>query len=140
MRRILLASHGKLASGLKHTIDFFLGNENMITSIDAYVEQGDGYLEEIKNFIQSVESEAVIFTDIMGGSVNQQVTTEVIKSNKDIYIISGMNLPIVLSIALESQSLSDEIIQKHLRDCSPSMIEFKTLDSQSDQEDDDFFS
>lgn len=38
MKRILLTSHGRLASGLKDTLEFFLGQSEMIAAVDAYVD------------------------------------------------------------------------------------------------------
>lgn len=114
MKKILLASHGKLASGLKNSIAILTGMEKSIETIDAYVDETD-YTEKIEAFIETLSStdEVFIFTDIYGGSVNQKVlslTAEMVTFN--IRQITGMNLPIILSVLLESSPLSDETLER----------------------------
>ena len=38
MKKILIATHGNLASGAKSTLEFLVGNIVDITCIDAYVD------------------------------------------------------------------------------------------------------
>ena len=102
-------SHGRLASGLKDTLEFFLGQSEMIAAVDAYVDTSSDYLQQLQRFVDSAEvGKAIIFTDIYGGSVNQQVSAMVMESEKDIPIVTGMNLPIVLSAAMTDDSLTAE--------------------------------
>lgn len=139
MKKILLASHGKLASGLKSTLEFFLGESENLFAVNAYIDSSDDYLQEIKKFIDSVtEDEAVIFTDIYGGSVNQQVTTLVIDSGKNIPIITSMNLPIVLSIALSEEKVTSELLDSMVAECAPKYVSIQTTVEEGDEEDDFF--
>ena len=106
MKHILLASHGRLALGMKDTVEFFLGKSDSIVAVSAYLDSSDAYLQEIKDFVDAATAEdSVIFTDIYGGSVNQQVTTIVLESKKEIPIISSMNLPIIMSVALSDEKV-----------------------------------
>ncbi len=139
MRKILLGSHGKMASGLENTLRLFVGNDYPVTSISAYLDSEDGYLDEIDQFIEGIEDgdEAVIFTDILGGSVNQQVIAKVFASEKKIFVISNMNLPVVISILLHFEPLSDEVILTLIDECKIQLMNYEK--THANETEDDFF-
>lgn len=74
MKKILVASHGYLADGVKSSVGILTGNQDVIATVNAYVDERD-YTSSIQEFIDSVDcdDDAVIFTDIYGGSVFQKV-------------------------------------------------------------------
>ena len=76
MRKILIASHGRVASGVKSAVGILLGDSSMVEAVDCYLDEED-FSPRIEKFIQSVkpEDEAVIFTDLVGGSVCNKVMT-----------------------------------------------------------------
>ena len=41
MRQILIATHGKMASGIRYTLELVVGKMDEITTIDAYVNPED---------------------------------------------------------------------------------------------------
>ncbi|HCS76134.1 MAG TPA: PTS mannose transporter subunit IIA, partial [Clostridiales bacterium] len=69
MRRFLIASHGHLASGLKSSIKILTRDDSMVKAVDCYIDESD-FTPKIQDFIDSVQpdDEAIIFTDLMGGS------------------------------------------------------------------------
>ncbi|WP_279138902.1 PTS sugar transporter subunit IIA [Faecalicoccus pleomorphus] len=140
-RKILLASHSYLAKGLKESAEFFLGKQESMQAICAYLDSSDDYLKEIQSFIDTAkEGEAIILTDIIGGSVNQQVVTMVENSRKRIPIISSMNLPIVLAVALSTGLMNNQLATKLCQDCEPKVVcmnEFNVRDKEGDL--DEFF-
>lgn len=139
MRKMLLISHSKLALGLKQTLEFFTGQSEDIVALAAYLDEGSDYLIELQEFIDNAKEEnAVIFTDIYGGSVNQQVTAMIIGSGKEIPIITGMNLPIVLSVALAEKDLSTETIKGLCEECKPQLVEVQRK-SKEEGDVDEFF-
>jgi PTS system mannose-specific IIA component len=54
------------------------------------------------------EDGCLIFTDIMGGSATN-VSIEIMKSRNDVYVVTGVNLPMLLEAinSRESSSLKD---------------------------------
>lgn len=138
MKHILLASHGRLALGMKDTVEFFLGKSASIVAVSAYLDSSDAYLQEIKDFVDAATAEdSVIFTDIYGGSVNQQVTTIVLESKKEIPIISSMNLPIIMSVALSDEKATLEYVESLMEECQPKLVTFEQQE-QGDEEDEFF--
>lgn len=145
MRKILFASHGKTASGIKSTIDLFLGNLE-ITCIDAYVQgQQDNFMDTIHAFITAMkdDDEAYIFTDIVGGSVHQKVVGEVLKSTKkNIVVITNMNVAIVIELLTSPKMKTVEEINSMVMQSNmmPMAIETSTLlNKQIDTGDNDSF-
>lgn len=132
MKKVLLASHGRLALGLKDTLELFIGKMDNVVAVGAYLDSSDNYIQIIQDFIKDADENAVIFTDIYGGSVNQQVTRMVLESEKNITIITSMNLPIVLSVVLMEGAISTEDINQMLTDCMPSLVICKNDEEEGD--------
>ena len=123
MKHILLASHGTLASGLKNTLQIFMGPSNNIKAVCAYVDDSSDYLEDIKVFIKEHDNDdSIIFVDIYGGSVCQQVVKIMMDEGKSIPIVAQMNLPIVLSLALEEDDHSLKHIIELCAQAAPQVV------------------
>jgi len=111
MRKVLLLTHGGLAKGMLSSLQLFIGEKENFSAISAYVDDCEpkaalaGFWESVKDGDQ-----VLIFTDIMGGSVNQLVIPQLSRPNT--YIFSGMNLPMVIQAACLNEDASPEEIKK----------------------------
>lgn len=121
MKKILIATHGTLASGAKSTIELLVGNMADITCINAYVEGGEDVPESITRFFDSVKPEEVVFvfTDILGGSVNQKITAYASKLN--VFIIAGFNLPVILTVLMETEKVTKERLKEIIEESRSKM-------------------
>lgn len=136
MTDILIASHGHFASGLQSSLDILTGMGKQVNVIDAYVDDSD-YTPKIEEFIKSVKRPAVIFTDLKGGSVNQKVMLKA-ANEKDIFIVTQMNLAVIMSVLLDSEPLT----KTHLKDLiKQSQVELIALENEKEEKesDNDFF-
>lgn len=99
MLKILIASHGNYADGVKSATNIIIGNKENVHYLNAYVSEAS-VKDQLESFFKEVHEgdEVIILTDIYGGSVNQNVFPYVKKEN--VYIISGFNLATVLEILL----------------------------------------
>lgn len=108
--KIILMSHFNLAEGLKNTLSYFNPVEaEKIWAISAYINDCNPQ-EELKKVLETIsEGETVlIFTDIMGGSVNQQCIPYLSRPN--VYVFAGMNLPMLIqATCLSNEATSEEI-------------------------------
>ncbi len=109
MRRLVLASHGSLAEGMKSAAVMILGSS---CQMDAFGLDTWGtpqaILEEIKKLMaSSPDDEFVIVCDIKGGSACNAVVELMMEPN--VSILSGMNLNLILDLALmpENKSLAE---------------------------------
>ncbi|MGT2932844.1 PTS sugar transporter subunit IIA [Streptococcus catagoni] len=138
-RKCLIGSHGKLASGLQSSIEILAGRGQEIETIDAYIDDSD-YTSRIEDFIAGVaaDEQALIFTDLLGGSVNQKMLAAVMASGKDnIFLISNSNLATLLSLMFlkPDEALTKEEIQNTINE---SQVQLVAIESSHDS-DDDFF-
>ncbi|MBR2845441.1 MAG: hypothetical protein IKK28_06095 [Mogibacterium sp.] len=110
MRKILLISHFGLAGGMLSTMSYFgIGGDNC-TAINAYENDLDpkGELEKFWAGVKD-EDQVLIFTDIMGGSVNQLVTPCISRPNT--YVFAGMNFPMLITAATLPEDATEEEIR-----------------------------
>lgn len=134
MTDILIASHGHMASGIQSSLDILTGMGKKVQVIDVYVDQTD-YTPEIDKFIKNAKRPAVIFTDLLGGSVNQKVTLKAAQE-KDIFIVTQMNLAIIMAVLLDSEPLTKEHLQELINQSQVQLVDMTS--SNEDEGDDDF--
>lgn len=122
MNKILIASHGHLASGVQSSLEILTGMGNKVTVIDAYVDDHD-YVPDIKKFIDGLDGQTgIIFTDLFGGSVNQKVMLEV-ADHENVFVITGTNLPIVLSVVLEGEEITKAKLEELIAASQVQLVE-----------------
>lgn len=142
MKKILIATHGNLADGFKSSIHVLAGKPCDIQTINAYVDENcTDYSKQISDFIQSVESEdeAVIFTDLMGGSVNQKVCQLCMQTTKHIHIVTGVNLMCILGILLESRPLDEAVLQEIVESSVVSLVQLQIKNDEISSDDEQDF-
>lgn len=103
MKRILvIASHEKMADGMKDTLNFISGGIQETIALSAYVDNrsAEETIEEVMDGFEE-EDEVVVLTDLMAGSVNQKFFKY--RTRPHTHIVSGMNLPLAFQIAMEPQ-------------------------------------
>ena len=112
MKKFVVASHAKLATGFQSTIELFAGSDHDITYISAYVDDVDLDME-VQTFISSLadDDQAVIFTDMFGGSVNQKFVIAA-QNKPNVFVVAGMNLPVILEIILSSEPYTTAVIDR----------------------------
>jgi fructoselysine/glucoselysine PTS system EIIA component len=100
MRKFLIASHGSFAGGLLSSLELIAGKIDNIFTIEAYSDGSKSIEEQIEKVLLQIDTadELIIFTDLMGGSVTNQILRSALREN--VYIISGVNLPLLLEIVL----------------------------------------
>lgn len=104
MVKIIIASHLNMAGGLKDTLEYILPEHVDIQVINAYTTNVpvEAELEEKLNAASDAD-QILIFTDLSGGSVNQ-AATRYLAGNPNIHLVSGMNLPLVLTLAMAASA------------------------------------
>ena len=100
MQRLVLASHGYLAEGMKNSAQIIVGKSAKIYTICAYVKEGITLESQINELFDSFpeDDEMIVVTDIFGGSVNNEFMQRL--QNRRFWLVSGMNLPLVIQLAI----------------------------------------
>lgn len=110
--QFIIATHGKMASGIFNTLELLIGNKRKILILDAYVENQRPVQERLEEMLEGVEEPIVAFTDIVGGSVNRE--TMIVLKEKDAYVITDFNLALLLEICLLPD---EEISEERINEC-----------------------
>lgn len=137
MKKILIATHGRLAEGFASSVKILVGRED-IDYINAYIEGEDNdYTKDIENFLSTVgiDDEAVIFTDIFGGSINQKVVKIVHESERNVFIVTQVNLPIILEVLLTTETLSYPLIEEMINNSPVKLVKIEELFNDNDDAD-----
>ena len=115
MKQILIATHGKMASGIRYTVELIVGKMEGIETIDAYVTPEDNVEEKFEEYFRKHEQDRVIvFTDLMGGSVNQKLMEY--SKRENVTLITGTNLPVLMQVMLADDDVTDDEIQEYIDD------------------------
>lgn len=109
--KLFLATHGKMASGMKSSIEILNGRALNLTVFDAYLDKRI-VKDEIEVFLSQTADEEVkiLLSDIYGGSVCQVMLNYL--SMKNVYIITGVNLAILLSLVTYPGEITKPELQK----------------------------
>lgn len=121
MNYVVLMSHGHLASGMKSMVELITGENDRLIAYDAYVD-GNG---DIHSFFDSLikehpEDEIIAVTDVLGGSVNNDVLTY--DHLPQVHVVTGMNAPLVLNLVLKSEEDINQLIQESIKEASEMII------------------
>ena len=126
MRKILIATHGGFAGGLKQTMDFVLGENDKVGVLSAYTTP-DFTLERRAVVIPIVTyelkdgDELIVLTDVLGGSVANAFSGRI--SHPGVYVLAGVNAPMLLAMvpmldsAVDTQELIGQGIQAAREGC-----------------------
>lgn len=112
MRRFIITSHGKLASGMLSAAEMIIGDTDRMVAYNLvdYESLYDLY-DAISETVQSdTDTEFVIFTDILGGSVNTQVMQ--LCTQKNVFVVSSMNLGLILEVYLSGSDQTKDVISQ----------------------------
>lgn len=95
---ILLLSHGEMANGMRHSLNFLYGQVEGLRALCLYPEHSpedfDALLAEAVSEVDQGEG-VLILTDINGGTPANRALM-LAASRPDIEVIAGMNLPLLL--------------------------------------------
>ena len=99
MNKILLASHGYLAQGMKSSLEILMGANDRIECLCAYVTRDVAAL--IDAWLESKDPADTWFvvTDIFGGSVNNEFIQR--QAAGSFTLIAGMNLPLLVEMVTQ---------------------------------------
>lgn len=102
MKHIYVASHGHFARGLVNSLSLLIGDEHGVIPVCAYdedivtTEQLEQTLEHL--IVQANGDEVVIFTDLLGGSINNSAVS-VLMRHRNVFVVAGM-LKMSLAMAI----------------------------------------
>lgn len=113
MKQILIATHGKMASGIRYTAELIVGRSEEITTIDAYVNPEDDIEAQFKEYFTDHGKDRIfVFTDLMGGSVNQKLMKYA--ESENVTLITGTNLAVLMQVMMSDENVTDAEIEEFI--------------------------
>jgi len=135
MRKIILASHGELANGMKMSVEMIAGEQDNLYAVSMCGTMGpQDVLQKVKEILAEDETcQAILITDLSGGSVNTALS-ELLREER-CSLVSGMNIMLVLDIVMSDESSNiDEILESALRDAKKTILNVgEMLNSQEEE-------
>lgn len=112
MKHIYVASHGHFARGLVNSLSLLIGDEHGVIPVCAYDEDivTTEQLEQTWSIIvQANGDEVVIFTDLLGGSINNSAVS-VLMRHRNVFVVAGINLTLLLEFLLCEEATTEAAI------------------------------
>jgi fructoselysine and glucoselysine-specific PTS system IIA component len=122
-RKFLIATHGTLAAGIKSSLDIIIGSIEHVFLLQAYVDEQTTVEAELQKILAQVSDhdELMVFTDILGGSITNQILQQCLRPN--VYVVSGVNLPLVIDIMLaDGATPIEEVIGTAIENAKEQMV------------------
>ena len=100
---ILIVGHGNFATGIVSSLELIAGKQESIKYIDFHKGMTSDELEvEIKNMYDKVDKKLLVLADLVGGTPFNTAILQ--KGDRDIEVVGGINLPLVLEIVTMKNS------------------------------------
>ncbi|MEG2993407.1 MAG: hypothetical protein RR847_03880 [Bacilli bacterium] len=123
MIKYLIASHGYFSKGTKNFLKIIGGDSEQVYTLEAFIdnrsvsEKFEEVMEEIGEFEQ-----LFIFCDLYGGSVAQEVFQKTIYDERNIQVIAGFNVSLVLDIVLKNKVMKDDEIEAAINESRDAIV------------------
>ena len=121
-RKFLVATHGTLAAGIKSSLDIIIGSIEHVFLLQAYVDEQTSVEAELEKILEQIsdQDQLVVFTDILGGSITNQILQHL---RPNVYVVSGVNLPLVIDVMLaDSTTPIEEVISTAIENAKEQMV------------------
>jgi len=121
-RKIILASHGKFASGILSSLELICGKNAAISALDCYIIENFDLKKTIDQLmLENENKELIVITDLFGGSVNNEFLRYI--KRPDFYLIAGLNLPFLIEFSTQFANTDKltELILQSLDNCKESI-------------------
>ena len=139
MNRIILASHGGLSAGMKDTVQMILGELPNLYAIATLRDETEPITVAARRLLEGFAAEDAVYivTDVMGGSVNNEMLT-LLPEYPAVHLICGMNASLVLTLASNDEALTQDELAECIADAKAQIIDCNLLlkNAAQDEEDD----
>jgi mannose/fructose-specific phosphotransferase system component IIA len=139
VKRILLATHGSFASGIKSSIEIIVGEQENIYTIDAYIGE-TSFEDQLNEYLDTINLDddiLFVITDVFGGRVNQTLTDK-LHQYENVHIITGLNLPLLLELQMLNEEDSTKENISNIVENSKQQIQYVEIEEDDVTDDFDF--
>lgn len=138
IRKFLIATHGTFAAGVKSSLDIIIGAMEHVFLIEAYIDDAVSVETQVNEVMARVSDtdELIVFTDILGGSITNQILQHALRPN--VHVVSGFNLPLLIEVLMaDAGTPAEEVITGAIENAKEQMTYVnKLLTAQKEDQDD----
>lgn len=137
MKKIIIATHGELALGIKNALELIAGS--MAKEISTYSltpgKSATDFVAEIeKEMIDYPDQQFIVMGDMYGASVVNAMLSLVNYPNG--VLLSGVNLSLALQVLLDgSEMISDESIDEMIKEAQKGIVRIQLDQIELEEED-----
>lgn len=138
MNRIILASHGGLSAGMKDTVQMILGEMPNLYALATLRDETEPITVAARRLLEGFAAEDAVYivTDVMGGSVNNEMLT-LLPEYPAVHLICGMNASLVLTLASNDEALTQDELAECIEDAKAQIIDCNLLLKNAAQDEED---
>lgn len=139
MRQYILASHGGFSKGIYESIKIIVGEQPNVHIVSAFIDGNNDLEKLVKEVLQAIDKddEIIVCSDVFGGSVNNEFMKELGK-RKNLYLITGMNLPLLMQLFLSVEEDTEKMIKDIVYSDDTKVKYCNEMIKLSNNEEDDF--
>lgn len=122
MTKLIIAGHGKFASGILSALELIAGKNDNIIAIDFKGDDDGSELYTRLSELTSDESSTIVLTDLYGGTPFRQAVLLSMK-RKQVYVVAGTNLGLLLELSMKIDNSSIESILENVEEIGTQHIQ-----------------
>ena len=138
MKRIILASHGGMAAGVADTLRMVMGEIPNLHVLAIQRDDKETITVPARALMESFASDdnVYVLTDMTGSSVNNSMV-ELLAEYPNMTLISGMNMPLALTVAMPGFEPVGEAVDAMVEECRAAITNCSAALRDIDDEEDD---
>ncbi|TDW25747.1 fructoselysine and glucoselysine-specific PTS system IIA component [Breznakia blatticola] len=136
MRKIVVATHASFAKGIKESVEFIIGKQEMLQDMCAYVTQDFDIEKEISSILDELgdDDTLVVLVDLFGGSVSNAFAARI--QDERVHVVTGVNFPLLLDLLLNQDDDVESVIQRAVQSGKDGILYVnQVLNEQMEEED-----
>lgn len=108
MYGIIVTGHGHFATGLQSSLELIAGGKDTVLFVDFEAQDSvEDLREKLKAAIDSLEVDGIlVMSDLAGGSPFKTAVELSVEEKKDIMVIAGTNLPMIIELSMTKDFMS----------------------------------
>lgn len=125
MFKILVVSHSTLCKGLNEAVTMIIGAESAVDYLGLDEDGVEIFHQKLKEKISNLQKEnkqILILADLFGGTPFNRSLIEAAQ-DKDIKVISGVNLPMLMEASINQSRNLDEVLPEIIEGSKDSIKE-----------------
>ncbi|MBU5366725.1 PTS sugar transporter subunit IIA [Enterococcus devriesei] len=140
MRKVIIASHGLMAKGVKDSVEMISGKQENLSAFSMEAgESPQDVIKKIENILEYATSgeEIILVSDFPGGSINTAMMS--LLGEPKISQLSGLNIPMVLELVLANNAEPIAGVLDKAVESGKKAVSMMELQNEKQNEEEDFY-